>query len=86
MQRGIYQHYKGKLYLVLGEGLAEADLTPMVVYQALYDDYTLWLRSREDFFSEVLSEEAAYSGPRFQFVREWMEEDGLNHPKRIAFF
>lgn len=80
MQKGVYRHYSGKEYLVLGEILREVDLTPLVVYQALYDDYTFWARPKEEFL-EVLSS-PHYSGPRFTFIRKWTAADEEIHSHR----
>ncbi len=84
MKKGIYQHYKGKHYLVLAEAFLESDLSPLIVYQALYEEYTVWARSKEDFLSSVSAPDYDYSGPRFRYIRDWTEEDTLNHPKRLS--
>ena len=84
MKKGIYQHYKGKYYLVITEATLEETLAPMIVYQALYDEYTLWIRSQEDFLSHVTSEKLGYSGPRFLYIRDWTGQDAKNHPKRLS--
>lgn len=83
MQPGIYQHYKGKLYLVITSALSESDLTPLVVYQALYDDYTMWVRTEADFTQNVSIPEPHYTGPRFCYIRAWTQEDTQSHPKSI---
>ena len=41
---GIYRHYKGQRYRVLGTARYSETLEPMVVYQALYDEHGLWVR------------------------------------------
>lgn len=82
MLSGIYQHYKGMQFLVLGEATLEsADLKPAVIYQALYGDYRLWVRAEEDFLEEVSMPEYDYHGPRFRFIKSWLEEDALLHPQ-----
>jgi hypothetical protein len=87
MRSGIYQHYKGMLFLVLGEATLEGDdLKPAIIYQALYDDYRLWVRTAEDFVKEVSMPEYDYHGPRFRFVKSWTTEDALLHPQAHAPF
>jgi hypothetical protein len=41
---GIYRHYKGQRYRVLGTAYHSETLEPLVVYQALYGDHGLWVR------------------------------------------
>ena len=41
---GIYRHFKGNRYEVLGTALHSETLEPMVVYRALYGDQKLWVR------------------------------------------
>lgn len=41
---GIYRHYKGQRYRVLGIAHHSETLEPLVVYQALYGDHGLWVR------------------------------------------
>lgn len=63
---GVYRHYKGNLYQVLGISRHSETLEPHVVYQALYGDYGLWVRPRGLFTSVVETEEGAV--PRFAYV------------------
>jgi hypothetical protein len=82
MKIGIYEHYKGLLFLVLGEATLEGEsLEPVIIYQALYDDYRIWVRTKEDFMMEVSIPEYDYRGTRFRFIREWTKEDALLYPK-----
>ena len=41
---GIYKHYKGNLYKVFAIAKYSETLEDMVVYQALYGEYGLWVR------------------------------------------
>ena len=41
---GIYRHYKGQRYRVLGTARHSETLESMVVYQALYGEHGLWGR------------------------------------------
>jgi len=41
---GIYRHYKGQRYRVLGTARHSETLEELVVYQALYGERGLWVR------------------------------------------
>ena len=64
---GIYRHYKGKQYEVLGVAIHTETEEEHVVYRALYGDYTLCIRPKTMFIEEVVQE--GYAGPRFQLVK-----------------
>lgn len=71
MQKGVYRHYKGKDYEVVGMARHSETLEPMVVYRALYHsdefgDDALWVRPLEMFHEEV--EVDGKQMPRFKFV------------------
>lgn len=63
--QGVYKHYKNKLYFVLGESTHSETMESMVVYQALYGDYGLWVRPKA-MFVETLDNGSA----RFSFVAD----------------
>ena len=63
---GIYRHYKGGQYEVLGVAFHSETLEEMVVYRATYDERFLWSRPLSMF-----SEEVDFEGkkqPRFKFI------------------
>lgn len=63
---GIYRHFKGKLYRVVGTARHSETEEPHVVYLA--DDGSLWIRPACMFREEV--ERDGYRGPRFTLVEE----------------
>jgi hypothetical protein len=66
---GIYKHFKGNSYEVIGIGLHSETQEPMVVYRALYGDYMLWVRPAAMFFEHVSKD--GYDGPRFVLAKEF---------------
>ncbi len=50
---GIYSHYKGNRYEVLGLAHHSETEEPLVVYRALYGDYGLWVRPLDNFTERV---------------------------------
>lgn len=68
LQIGLYQHYKGQYYQVLGLARHSETLEPLVVYQALYGDYRLWVRPVAMFTETVLKDNQEIS--RFKFINQ----------------
>lgn len=68
LKPGIYRHFKGNLYRLIGIASHSETLEPMVVYQALYGEKGLWVRPAA-MWSETISKDG-YCGPRFTFVEE----------------
>ena len=50
---GTYRHYKGQRYRVLGTAQHSETMEPLVVYQALYGDYGLWVRPAAMFIETI---------------------------------
>jgi hypothetical protein len=65
---GLYRHYKGNLYLVVGVARHSETLEISVVYHALYGEYGLWVRPLTMFTEEVVVGNRRI--PRFSFVAE----------------
>lgn len=65
---GIYKHYKGNEYRVLGVATHSETLEKMVVYQALYGTYGIWVRPI-NMWNEVV-EVNGQQVKRFEFIRE----------------
>lgn len=53
MEKGIYKHYKGKLYEVLDVATHSETLEKMVVYKQLYGEYATWVRPYDMFNEEI---------------------------------
>jgi hypothetical protein len=60
---GLYRHYKGLLYEVVGTARHSESLEPMTLYRALYGERGLWVRPAAMFNEEVVIE--GVRQPRF---------------------
>ena len=65
---GVYRHYKGKDYLVVGLAHHSETRESLVVYRCLYDDYSLWVRPELMFRETVIIDGEEI--PRFAFLHE----------------
>ncbi len=63
---GLYRHYKGNDYRVIGLARHSESLEPLVVYQALYGERGLWVRPAAMFVETI--EHAGQRVPRFRRV------------------
>lgn len=50
---GLYRHYKGQLYEVIGTARHSETLEPMTLYRALYGERGLWVRPAAMFQEQV---------------------------------
>ena len=71
--KGVYQHYKNKPYLVLCESTHSESMETMVVYQALYGEYGIWVRPKT-MFEELLENGTS----RFAFVSDTLNSDFID--------
>lgn len=69
---GIYEHYKGNTYEVLGVARHSETQEELVLYRALYGDHSLWVRPLRMFLETVIVDGA--SVPRFK-LREQKKPD-----------
>lgn len=65
---GIYKHFKGGKYKVIGVAKHSETLENLVVYEALYDNKTskLWVRPAAMFLENV--DRGGITQPRFTFI------------------
>lgn len=68
---GIYKHFKGNKYKVIGVAHDSESLEEMVVYEALYDSVefgkqALWVRPKKEFLEKVLVDGKKI--PRFKYL------------------
>jgi len=65
---GLYRHYKGGQYEVIGTARHSETLEPMTVYRALYGAHGLWVRPAA-MFSETI-EINGVMRPRFEKIAD----------------
>ncbi|WP_108125351.1 DUF1653 domain-containing protein [Saccharospirillum mangrovi] len=70
---GIYQHFKGGRYRVIGLSRHSETEQPLVVYQCLYGDFDLWVRPLDSFASSV--EVDGQMVPRFKWLQPLLADD-----------
>lgn len=71
IELGIYEHYKGKRYRVVGTALHTESMEPHVVYQPLYKadiNPDFWIRPYAMFIENVMVD--GKSVPRFKKVNK----------------
>lgn len=68
LKLGIYQHFKGNRYKVLGVVRHSETLEELVLYQPLYGEGGLWVRPLGMFLENV--EKDGYKGPRFKYISD----------------
>ena len=68
IERGIYQHYKGNLYSVIGQATHSETGEQLVFYQALYGERGFWARPLQ-MFGEMINVSEKKT-PRFKLINK----------------
>lgn len=68
VKKGIYKHFKGHTYKVIGIGKHSETLEEMVVYINTEDADDIWLRPQKMFLENITRNGETF--PRFQFINE----------------
>ncbi|MEE1224402.1 MAG: DUF1653 domain-containing protein [Clostridia bacterium] len=68
LKKGIYEHYKGNRYELIGTANHSETLEKMVVYKALYGEGDIWVRPLYMWDEEV--EVMGKRVPRFRYIGE----------------
>jgi cyclomaltodextrinase / maltogenic alpha-amylase / neopullulanase len=63
---GVYEHFKGKRYEVIGVAKHSESLEEFVVYKALYGEGELWIRPLA-MFTELVEKDGK-KVPRFKYI------------------
>ncbi len=65
---GVYEHFKGNRYEVIGVARHSETMEEMVVYRAMYGERGLWIRPLKMFLEEV--ERDGKRVPRFRYIKK----------------
>ncbi len=77
IQAGVYRHYKGNTYQVLGIAKHSETEEHLVVYRALYGEFGLWVRPL-DMFCEKVGIGGKFV-PRFELIQQKNGESNSNN-------
>jgi len=66
LKLGLYEHYKGNKYKIIGVAIHSETLEELVIYKALYGERLVWARSLKMFFETV--KVSGRRKPRFYYI------------------
>lgn len=68
IKKGIYKHYKGHVYKVIGVAKHSENLEELVVYIDIHDEDNIWVRPISMFFDKITKDEKKFK--RFEFIKK----------------
>ena len=75
IKKGVYRHFKGGLYLLEDIAKDSETLDEIVVYRALYNDFSLWVRPLKMWEETVKKDNTNVK--RFEFLCDVFEEKNI---------
>lgn len=76
---GIYRHFKGNYYEVLGIAIDVDSKEEFVLYRQMYDVFGYWLRPKDMFFSKRMTE----NGPVTRFSKIGISYENILEKENI---